>query len=165
MLAKVHVILKAGVLDPPGKAVQNALADLGYDEVRDVSLGKYMEIQLYGRHIKSCEFGGFIEDLKSYDLIQPRPGQNWILVTSAFHMPRCIGIARKFNLNFIPLIVASKFTIIRKRFKLEITSTGITLCRGRHELSRPSSKVMTWNLQKGKLQSRSYKMYGRISCC
>ncbi len=46
MLVKVHVILKAGVLDPQGKAVQHALADLGYNEVQDVSLGKYMEIHL-----------------------------------------------------------------------------------------------------------------------
>ena len=48
MLAKVHVTLKTGVLDPQGKAVQHALSDLGYDEVQNVSLGKYMEIQLEG---------------------------------------------------------------------------------------------------------------------
>ena len=46
MLVKVHVTLKAGVLDPQGKALQHALADLGYSEVQDVSLGKYMEINL-----------------------------------------------------------------------------------------------------------------------
>ena len=46
MLAKIHVTLKSGVLDPQGKAVQHALADLGYDEVQDVNLGKYMEVQL-----------------------------------------------------------------------------------------------------------------------
>ena len=55
MLAKVHVTLKEGVFDPPGKAVQHALADLGYDEVQDVSLGKYMEIQLDGLSKKEAE--------------------------------------------------------------------------------------------------------------
>tara|TARA_B100000686_G_scaffold320890_1_gene373023 strand:- start:1523 stop:1801 length:279 start_codon:yes stop_codon:yes gene_type:complete len=46
MLAKIHVTLRNGVLDPQGKAVQNALTDLGYDEVQGVSLGKYMEVRL-----------------------------------------------------------------------------------------------------------------------
>ena len=45
MLARIHVTLKNGVLDPQGKAVQHALTDLGY-EVQDVSLGKYMEVRL-----------------------------------------------------------------------------------------------------------------------
>ena len=33
MRAKVHVSLKAGVLDPQGKAVGDALGRLGFDEV------------------------------------------------------------------------------------------------------------------------------------
>jgi uncharacterized SAM-binding protein YcdF (DUF218 family) len=40
--------------------------------------------------------------LKSYDLIQPRPDQNWILVTSAFHMPRSVGLFRKAGWTVIP---------------------------------------------------------------
>lgn len=48
MLAKIHVTFKEGVLDPQGKAVQHALADLGYNEVQSVSLGKYLEVQLQG---------------------------------------------------------------------------------------------------------------------
>lgn len=48
MLAKIHVTFKEGVLDPQGQAVQHALTDLGYTEVKRVSVGKYMEIQLTG---------------------------------------------------------------------------------------------------------------------
>ena len=48
MLAKIHVIQKNGVLDPQGKAVHHALTDLGYSEVENVQVGKYMEIQLNG---------------------------------------------------------------------------------------------------------------------
>lgn len=48
MLAKIHVIQKNGVLDPQGKAVHHALNDLGYSEVENVQVGKYMEIQLNG---------------------------------------------------------------------------------------------------------------------
>ena len=46
MKAKIHVTLKNGVLDPQGKAVGNALESLGFDGVRDVRQGKYIEIDL-----------------------------------------------------------------------------------------------------------------------
>ena len=46
MLAQIHVTYKEGVLDPQGKTVHHALTDLGYDEVLDVNIGKYMEIKL-----------------------------------------------------------------------------------------------------------------------
>ncbi len=48
MLAKIYVTLKKGVLDSQGKAVHHALSDLGYSEVEDVRLGKYMEVFLKG---------------------------------------------------------------------------------------------------------------------
>ncbi|MBL8659601.1 MAG: phosphoribosylformylglycinamidine synthase subunit PurS [Rhodospirillales bacterium] len=44
--ARVHVTLKAGVLDPQGKAVQGALARLGFTGVDSVRQGKYLEIEL-----------------------------------------------------------------------------------------------------------------------
>jgi len=40
--------------------------------------------------------------LKSYELIQPSHDQYWILVTSAFHMPRSVGLFRKTGWNVIP---------------------------------------------------------------
>ena len=46
MLAQIHVTFKEGVLDPQGKNVHHALNDLGYDEVLDVNIGKYLEIKL-----------------------------------------------------------------------------------------------------------------------
>ena len=46
MKAKVHVTLKAGVLDPQGKAVQHALGALGFDGVHDVRQGKYIELDI-----------------------------------------------------------------------------------------------------------------------
>ncbi len=44
--AKVYVTLKRGVLDPQGSAVARSLHALGYDEVDDVRLGKYVEVRL-----------------------------------------------------------------------------------------------------------------------
>ena len=46
MKAKVHVTLKPGVLDPQGKAVQHALAALGFGGVSGVRQGKYIELEL-----------------------------------------------------------------------------------------------------------------------
>jgi phosphoribosylformylglycinamidine synthase PurS subunit len=44
--ARVFVTLKRGVLDPQGSAVNRALHALGYDEVSDVRLGKFIEVTL-----------------------------------------------------------------------------------------------------------------------
>ena len=46
MKAKIYVTLKPGVLDPQGKAVQGTLTRLGFEEVGDVRIGKYVEVQL-----------------------------------------------------------------------------------------------------------------------
>lgn len=46
MKAKVHVTLKNGVLDPQGKAVQHALASLGFAGVDSVRQGKFIELEL-----------------------------------------------------------------------------------------------------------------------
>ena len=46
MKAKVYVTLKKSVLDPQGKAVQHALATMGFNEVKDVRMGKYIELDL-----------------------------------------------------------------------------------------------------------------------
>jgi len=49
MKAIVTVGLKPGVLDVQGKAVANALVDLGFGEVADARVGKVIEIDLKGQ--------------------------------------------------------------------------------------------------------------------
>ncbi|MBI5810344.1 MAG: phosphoribosylformylglycinamidine synthase subunit PurS [Deltaproteobacteria bacterium] len=46
MKAKVYVTLRKGVLDPQGKAVMGALNSMDFAEVKDVRIGKFMEIEL-----------------------------------------------------------------------------------------------------------------------
>lgn len=46
MKATVTVMLKAGVLDPQGKAIAHALGTLGFTGVEDVRAGKVIELQL-----------------------------------------------------------------------------------------------------------------------
>ena len=46
MRARVFVKLKRGILDPQGTAVKRALEGLGYREVRDLRVGKVLELEL-----------------------------------------------------------------------------------------------------------------------
>ena len=46
MKARVHVMLKTGVLDPQGEAVRHALGTLGFDGVSSVRQGKVIELEL-----------------------------------------------------------------------------------------------------------------------
>ena len=46
MRAKIYVTLKREVLDPQGDAVRRALGTLGFEGVRDVRIGKLVEIDV-----------------------------------------------------------------------------------------------------------------------
>ena len=46
MKARVDITLKNGVLDPQGKAIENALGGLGFGGISEVRQGKYIEIVL-----------------------------------------------------------------------------------------------------------------------
>ena len=43
---KVYVTPKGAILDPQGKAIASSLNSMGYREVDDVRLGKYLELPL-----------------------------------------------------------------------------------------------------------------------
>ena len=46
MRAKVHVVLKPGVLDVQGKAIEGALHGLGFTGVSEVRVGRVIELEL-----------------------------------------------------------------------------------------------------------------------
>jgi phosphoribosylformylglycinamidine synthase PurS subunit len=46
MKARVYVSLKAGIFDPQGTTIQQALNGLGFSDVSRVNAGKYFEIEL-----------------------------------------------------------------------------------------------------------------------
>lgn len=46
MKARVYVTLKKAVLDPQGKAVLGALKSMDFNEVKDVRVGKFMELEI-----------------------------------------------------------------------------------------------------------------------
>lgn len=41
---KIYVTLRESVLDPQGSAVMGSLHKMGYGEVKDLRIGKYMEL-------------------------------------------------------------------------------------------------------------------------
>ena len=45
-LSKIKVTLRKSILDPQGKAVRHAIESLGVGAVKDVRMGKYIELQL-----------------------------------------------------------------------------------------------------------------------
>ncbi|MBU4227948.1 phosphoribosylformylglycinamidine synthase subunit PurS [bacterium] len=49
-LVKIYVTLKKGLLDAQGKAIQNALESLGFKEVEEVRMGKYINIEMKGQN-------------------------------------------------------------------------------------------------------------------
>lgn len=55
MKAKIHVTLKNGVLDPQGRAIANALHNMGFPQVDDVRQGKYIEVEIKENDRKKAE--------------------------------------------------------------------------------------------------------------
>ncbi|MDR6787649.1 phosphoribosylformylglycinamidine synthase [Sphingomonas sp. BE138] len=46
MKLRIHVTLKPGVLDPQGKAIEHALAGLGFGGVNGARVGKLIELDV-----------------------------------------------------------------------------------------------------------------------
>ncbi len=46
MKVKILVTLKTGVLDPQGKAIQQTLNGMGFNNLKEVRQGKYFDIEI-----------------------------------------------------------------------------------------------------------------------
>ena len=54
MKARVLVRLKPGILDVQGASVKRALAGLGFTEVRDIRIGKVIDLELDGLDVAAA---------------------------------------------------------------------------------------------------------------
>jgi phosphoribosylformylglycinamidine synthase len=72
VLARVYVTPKRGILDPQGKAVQHSLHALGFTEVNDVRVGKYIELRLHdgGRDAAALRLREMCERLLANGVIE-----------------------------------------------------------------------------------------------
>lgn len=53
--ATIYVTLRPSVLDPAGTAVQSGLSHMGYDNVEQVRIGKYIELTLNAADEKTAK--------------------------------------------------------------------------------------------------------------
>ena len=51
----IYVTFKKSVLDPQGRAVQHALHSLGFNEVADVRVGRYIQLQVEAKNKKELK--------------------------------------------------------------------------------------------------------------
>jgi uncharacterized SAM-binding protein YcdF (DUF218 family) len=73
---------------PGGESVVQFWRDTGIDAGR---------IVLEGKSVTTYENAQFTRSL-----VEPRPGQRWLLVTSAAHMPRSVGLFRRAGFDVVP---------------------------------------------------------------
>ena len=71
-LARVYVTLKPAVNDPQGLTVMGGLHSLGYDDVSDVRIGKYLEIRLDAGNQEEAEqsIAGMCDQLLANPVIE-----------------------------------------------------------------------------------------------
>ncbi len=94
--ARLAFIGGSGALMPEGKGreahmMSQSLHALGIDPAR-------VEMEELSRNTAE-------NALFAKQMIQPKPGENWLLVTSAFHMPRAVGCFRAVDFPIIPFPV------------------------------------------------------------
>jgi phosphoribosylformylglycinamidine synthase subunit PurS len=53
--SKVFVSLKKSILDVQGKAVEQGIHSLGYDDISDVRIGKYIEMEIDAKTKEEAE--------------------------------------------------------------------------------------------------------------
>ena len=70
--AEIKVLLKKSVLDPQGQAVEKALGSLGYGNVQDVRIGKYLEVSFAAgsRHEAEAQLREMSERLLTNPVIE-----------------------------------------------------------------------------------------------
>ena len=70
MKARVYITLKPGLLDAQGKTVKGALEGLGFKSIKDVRIGKYIEIDLNGAKANKNEVERMCEKLLANPIIE-----------------------------------------------------------------------------------------------
>ena len=69
---KINISLKSGVLDPEGKAIENALIRKGYTEVKNVKVGKLITLNIEGNDKRTAyeRVSQMCEDMLANNVIE-----------------------------------------------------------------------------------------------
>jgi phosphoribosylformylglycinamidine synthase len=71
MKATVFIRLKPEVLDPQGDAVKRALGKLGFEGVKDVRVGKLVEIEVDEAHARAPDLAQRLQKMADEMLANP----------------------------------------------------------------------------------------------
>ncbi|ASK61181.1 phosphoribosylformylglycinamidine synthase subunit PurS [Virgibacillus phasianinus] len=66
----VYITLKQGVLDPQGKAIQHSLHSLGYEEVQEARVGKFIELQVDDKEDLDARINAMCDQLLANPVIE-----------------------------------------------------------------------------------------------
>ncbi|ASN07008.1 phosphoribosylformylglycinamidine synthase subunit PurS [Virgibacillus necropolis] len=66
----VYITLKQGVLDPQGKAIQTSLHSLGYEEVQEARVGKFIELQIDDKEDLDARINAMCDQLLANPVIE-----------------------------------------------------------------------------------------------
>ncbi|MCH8275981.1 MAG: phosphoribosylformylglycinamidine synthase subunit PurS [Bacteroidetes bacterium] len=53
--ARINITLRSSILDPQGKAAHNALTHLGFENIDQVRIGKYIEMGIDAESVETAE--------------------------------------------------------------------------------------------------------------
>ena len=67
---KIFVTLRKGILDVQGKMIHRALGSLGYDDVEEVKVGKYLQLELVDNGDVDQEIKKMCEQLLTNPVIE-----------------------------------------------------------------------------------------------
>lgn len=54
-ISKITISIRNTILDPQGKAVEHSLKSLGFDEIEDTRIGKYIELRINAKTKEEAE--------------------------------------------------------------------------------------------------------------
>jgi uncharacterized SAM-binding protein YcdF (DUF218 family) len=144
-LAKRHPEAKVALIGGEGGFVQVGLA-----EAR-ATLGFVVEEGIAPARVILEERSRSTHENAVYakELIQPAPGETWILVTSAYHMPRAVASFEAVGWPVIPYPVDYKIdpqTGLRANFSL-LDGLGATTLAGKEWAGLVGYRLMGWTLR------------------
>lgn len=119
---EARVILSGGIVVPYPNAIAESQVMREVLEATGIA-GSRLELESRSRN--TCENAQY-----SYQLAQPKPGQTWIMVTSANHMPRAVACFRTVGFTVLPypvdyrttgeVIFTSKVDLVRNLSLLDL---------------------------------------------
>ena len=67
---EIYVTYKEGIFDPPGATAERALVNLGYEEVEEVRIGKYIQLSVEDGELEDARVKEMCDKLLANPVIE-----------------------------------------------------------------------------------------------